>query len=185
MKIGYARVSSKWYQSEIQIAELEKHGCKKILGGKELVEGASFEANLKTLFAQITKGDTVIAVRIAHVAQSSTELLAFLEGIKAKGAYFKSLEEPWANFLDETGEFVLSTIRGMIQFEKTQSEPNTLMVPKQLQSVGVKLGRPQKLSEQQKFEALSLLKLGKTAAEIGRRLGVSRSTISRMKVQVR
>ncbi|WP_197078435.1 helix-turn-helix domain-containing protein [Hoeflea sp. IMCC20628] len=46
---------------------------------------------------------------------------------------------------------------------------------------GLSAGRPQKLSDQQKYKALSLLRVGKSAAAIGRMLGVSRSTISRLK----
>ncbi|MBL4769225.1 MAG: Hin recombinase [Rhodobacteraceae bacterium] len=42
-------------------------------------------------------------------------------------------------------------------------------------------GRPQKLSDQKRQEAISLIKIGKSAAEVSRVLGVSRSTISRLK----
>ena len=30
VKIGYARVSTKWYQSEVQLAQLEGQGCDKV-----------------------------------------------------------------------------------------------------------------------------------------------------------
>ena len=100
MKIGYARVSTKWYQSEVQLAQLEGQGCEKVwtetgLGANGPDEG--FERFL----AEVSPGDTVVATRLASIAESAPELLRLLEKIQKKGAYFRSLAEPWADKVEQ------------------------------------------------------------------------------------
>ncbi|MBL4667297.1 MAG: recombinase family protein [Sneathiella sp.] len=180
MKIGYARVSTKWYQSELQVTELEKQGCDKVWC-QTLTDDQSSNHGLKDLLDQISKGDTVIATRITSIAHSSAELLYLLEKIEEKNAYFRSLAEPWTNTKEHGGERVIHAIRGMINFEMTLVSMDIKEEFKRPQTFGVSLGRPRALTDQQKHEAVSLLKTGKSAAEIGRFLGVSRSTISRLK----
>ncbi len=180
MKIGYARVSAKWYQSEVQISELEKQGCDKIW--KDSVrDGQSAEKSLKEFLRQVSKGDTVIATRLASVARSPADLLQMLEQIHKKGAFFRSLAEPWADTKAEGGDRVIETLRGVIDFEIALADAESRDEENRPQTFGVSAGRPQKLSENDKSRAQSLLRIGKSAAEVGRMLGVSRSTISRLK----
>ncbi|OUR76179.1 transposase [Alphaproteobacteria bacterium 46_93_T64] len=180
MKIGYARVSTKWYQSELQITELEKQGCDKVWC-ETLTDDQNSNHGLKDLLDQISAGDTVIATRLTSIAHSSAEFLYLLEKIQEKGAFFRSLAEPWVNTKERGGDQIIESIRGMINFEMTLASMENKREFNRPQIFGVSLGRPRKLTEQQKNEAMSLLRVGKSAAEIGRLLGVSRSTISRLK----
>ena len=184
MKIGYARVSTKWYLSELQVVELEKQGCDKIW--RDTLTGIEDSGEKLTEFLdQISSGDTVVATRLTSVAHSPAELLYLLEEIQSKGAFFKSLAEPWADTKDEGGERVIDTIRGMIGFDLALAEMKSRDEVDRPQTFGVSPGRPRKLTERQNYEAISLLRIGKSAAEIGRILGVSRSTISRLKSVIR
>ena len=183
MNIGYARVSAKWYQSEVQVSELEKQGCDKIWKQSLLADENPDEAAKKFL-KQVSKGDTVVATRLTSVAHSAPDLLRLLEQIQKKGAYFKSLAEPWADTSSEGGERVIETIRGLIDFELAMADAESRIEENRPKSFGVSAGRPQKLTEQKRQEAISLLKIGKSAAEVSRMLGVSRSTISRLKKEM-
>ncbi len=180
MKIGYARVSAQWYQSELQVAELEKRGCDRVWR-ELLLQGEGSDNDLEAFLKQVSPGDTVIATRVVAVAHSAADFLNLLEKIHQKGASFKSLAEPWANTSDQDGERVIETIRGMIDFELAVADMISRKSEDRPHTFGVSAGRPHKLTQQEKDKALSLLNIGKTAAEIGRTLGVSRSTISRLK----
>ena len=182
MKIGYARVSAKWYQSEVQINELEKQGCEKIW--KEAIcEGENPDSSLEyfLFLKEVSKGDTVVATRLSSVAHSAPELLRFLEQIHKKGAYFRSLAEPWVNTGSDGGLHVIKTIRGLIDFELSVADVESRTRENRPKTFGVTRGRPPKLTEQQKSEAISLIRNGKSSAAVSRLLGVSRSTISRLK----
>ena len=180
MKIGYARVSTKWYQSEVKLAQLEGQGCDKVWSETALSHDRPDDGFEKFL-AQVSPGDTVVTTRLTSLADSSADLLRLLEKIQTKGAFFRSLAEPWADTKADGGQRVIETIRGLIEFEISVADVNSRVEQDRPKTFGVSAGRPQKLSSQQKQKALSLLKVGKSAAAIGRMLGVSRSTISRLK----
>lgn len=180
MKIGYARVSTKWYQSEIQVSELERQGCDKIWK-EAILEDEHPDKALKKFLSQVSKGDTVVATRLTSVAHSPAELLQLMEKIQKKGAYFRSIAEPWADTSAQGGAQIIDTIRGMIDFEIAIADAESRVEENRPQTFGLSPGRPQKLKEQRRLQAISLLKIGKSAAEISRVLGVSRSTISRLR----
>ena len=180
VKIGYARVSTKWYQSEVQLAQLEGQGCDKVWSETSLAQDGSDEGFEKFL-AEVSSGDTVVTTRLASLADSAADLLRLLEKIQKKGAYFRSLAEPWADTTTDGGDRVIETIRGLIEFEIAVADVKSRVDQDRPKTFGVSAGRPEKLSSHQKQKALSLLKVGKSAAAIGRMLGVSRSTISRLK----
>ncbi|GAB5509101.1 MAG: recombinase family protein [Hyphomicrobiales bacterium] len=180
MKIGYARVSAKWYQSELQVSELQSLGCDRIWKDSPL-ENEDPDQALKSFLKEVSKGDTVVATRLASVANSAPDLLQLVEKIRKKGAHFRSIAEPWADTSAEGGERVIETIRGIIDFEIAVADAESRVEENRPEAFGVSPGRPQKLAKRQKQEAFALLKIGKSAAEISRVLGVSRSTISRLK----
>lgn len=180
MKIGFARVSAKWYQSEVQIKELENLGCDKIWT-ESSIDSEDPNQAFKDFLIQVSKGDTVITTRLTSVAQSTPDLLDLLEQIHKKGAFFRSLAEPWADTKVVGGERVIETLRGIVDFEIAVADAESRDQENRPKAFGMAAGRPQKLTAHQKSEAISLLSIGKTAAEISRIFGVSRSTISRLR----
>ncbi|MCY0146717.1 recombinase family protein [Hoeflea sp. G2-23] len=180
MKIGYARVSTKWYQSKVQLAQLEGQGCAKVWSEENFSHDGP-DDGFERFLAEVSPGDTVVTTRLASLADSAPDLLRLLEKIHRKGAYFRSLAEPWADTTSEGGDRVIETVRGLIEFEIAVADVKSRDDQDRPKTFGVSAGRPQKLSNHQKQKALSLLKVGKSAAAIGRMLGVSRSTISRLK----
>ncbi|MFD2178156.1 recombinase family protein [Veronia pacifica] len=181
MKIGYARVSSKWYQTELQVAKLESLGCEKIWKTHNH-NNLTLDQEFNDFLMHIRKGDTVVSTSLLTIAESKADLLSLLNKIEIKGAYFRSIEEPWCDTSPEANVSLKTILQGLIDFEVSIAElRQNEDISYTTRAVGVSVGRPSKLSEKKKFEAVSLLKAGKTAAEIGRLLGVSRSTISRLK----
>ena len=183
MKIGYARVSAKWYQSKLQVTELERQGCDKVWQNS-ILENENPDNALNNFLKEVSKGDTVVATRLTAVANSTPDLLQLLEKIDKKGAYFRSVAEPWADTKSVDGDHVIQTIRGIIDFELAVADVESRIDEDRPKTFGVSKGRPQKLLETQKQEAIALLKMGKSAAEVSRVLNVSRSTISRLKKSI-
>ncbi|SHM16694.1 recombinase family protein [Roseibium suaedae] len=183
MKIGYARVSSRWYQSELQIAALKSEGCEKVWKDKS-DDGLVNASNMEEFLAEIGPGVTVIATRLAAVARSAPDLLYFLEKVTEKGASFRSLAEPWCDTRTNSVSQMLQTLRGLVAFEVELSALSHADDESHSDVVGISIGRPSKLSEPERLKALSLLRIGTSAAEVGRLLGVSRSTISRLKTSM-
>ncbi len=180
VKIGYARVSAKWYRNEVQLGELQRQGCDRVWSDAA-VDGNDRTSSLETFLAGVSAGDVVVVSRLSAVADSIAELLNLIEMLRKKGAAFRSIAEPWASTEGERADVLLDILGGVIDYELGLADLESRAVEDRPRSIGLSKGRPKKLCETDRAEALSLLSMGKTAAEIGRLLGVSRSTISRLK----
>ncbi|MEP3247138.1 MAG: recombinase family protein [Sneathiella sp.] len=180
MKIGFARVSTRWHSTEVQLSALKAEGCERVWQ-EDMAEDSSTAERVSMLIRDLNDGDTVIVTRLDQIARSSRELMDFIDAIHKQGAKFKSIAEPWADTTQENGDILLTVLSGLNQFEKNLATSQAIQGREHARMSGVKFGRPKKLSEKQQKKAEALLKQGKTAAEIGRLLDVSRSTISRLK----
>jgi DNA invertase Pin-like site-specific DNA recombinase len=114
--IGYARVSTDEQGTDPQRDELGAAGCSTIL--EEHASGADRSRPvLARLLRDIAAGDTLVVVRLDRLARSVSHLLAVIEQLAAKGAYFRSLRDP----IDTTtpqGMFSLQVLGAVAQLER-------------------------------------------------------------------
>lgn len=91
--IGYARVSTDEQDTAAQQDALRSQGCSSIFEDK--ASGASKERpNLARALERVGQGDTLLVVRIDRLARSLSHLLEIVETLRAKGAYFRSINDP-------------------------------------------------------------------------------------------
>jgi DNA invertase Pin-like site-specific DNA recombinase len=178
---GYARVSSNGQSLASQDAELMAAGCAKVYAEK--VSGAvSDRTELAKLLKRLQEGDTLLVTRLDRLARSVRDLLGILDQLAQLGASFKSLGDPWADTTTPHGKLILTVIGGLAEFERHLIRARTGEGRKRAQERGVRFGRPHKLTQHQRREALDRLRTGETHADIARTFAVSRSTISRLRV---
>lgn len=92
MNIGYARVLTEDQNPDLQLAALKKGGCEHIFIEKATgahVKRTELTRCLKTLAA----GDTLIVWKLDRLGRSLRDLIALLDGLKARGVAFRSLTE--------------------------------------------------------------------------------------------
>lgn len=180
MKIGYARVSARWYRKEVQMASLKHAGCKEIWQEEPGPDGFDHAGFMK-LLSGLNKENTLVTTRLTSVARSTSELLLVLHKIRSQGCHFRSLEEPWADTRKTDISQLITIIEGLAAFGNETVRLQAHEGMDEAPMIGIATGRPKKLSQPQILEALAMLKLGKSTAEISRIFNVSRSTISRLK----
>jgi len=114
--IGYARLSTEEQGTDPQLDELRDSGCVAI--HQEHASGADRSRPvLARLLREIASGETLVVVRLDRLARSVSHLLAVIEQLDAKGAYFRSLRDP----IDTTtpqGMFSLQVLRAVAQLER-------------------------------------------------------------------
>ena len=114
--IGYARVSTEEQGTDPQLDELRDAGCVAI--HQEHASGADRSRPvLARLLREIASGETLVVVRLDRLARSVSHLLAVIEQLDAKGAYFRSLRDP----IDTTtaqGMFSLQVLGAVAQLER-------------------------------------------------------------------
>jgi DNA invertase Pin-like site-specific DNA recombinase len=179
MKIGYARVSTEDQHMDLQLDALTQAGCQRLFCEK--VSGAGHQRpELLRMLEQLRAGDTVVVWKLDRLARSTRDLLATVETIRAAGATFRSLSEPWADTTSHGGKFILTVFAGMAEFERELIRERTRAGRDVAKRRGVRFGRPKKLNVEQRDLALRLRAEGKSVKEVAHIFGVHVSTIYRL-----
>ena len=179
MKYGYARVSSDGQSVDAQVRQLTKAGCKKVF--REVASGAKTDrAQLRRLLDVLDAGDVLTVTRLDRLARSTRDLLNTLAAITAKKAGFKSLGDTWADTTTSHGRLMLTVLGGLAEFERDLIRARTGEGRARAVARGQKMGRPFKLTDHQKREAIKRRNQGETLADIARSYNVSPATISRL-----
>jgi DNA invertase Pin-like site-specific DNA recombinase len=179
VKIGYARVSTEDQNLSIQLETLKKAGCKRIF--REKVAGAGRERpELIRMLDQLRKGDVVVVSKLDRLARSTRGLLEIVENIRAAGARFQSLGEPWADTTSHAGKMIMTVFAGIAEFERDLIRERTGAGRKAAKIRGVRFGRPKKLNAEQEKLVLRLLTEGKSTKAVAQTFDVHPATIYRL-----
>jgi DNA invertase Pin-like site-specific DNA recombinase len=176
---GYARVSTDGQTLAVQDAQLRAAGVAKTYSEK--ISGAvSDRPALAKLLARLEEGDVLVVTRLDRLARSTRDLLNILDTIAKAGAGFKSLADTWADTTTPHGRLMLTVLGGLAEFERELIRARTGEGRKRAQARGVRFGRPPKLNQHQRREAIERLRNGETQADIARTYGVDATTIGRL-----
>lgn len=179
MKIGYARVSTKEQNLDMQLSALRKAKCTKIFEEKE--SGVSRNrTELNKLLEILRPGDVVLVWRLDRLARSTKLLLEVLEKVIDSGAKFVSLSESWADTTSPAGKMVVTVLSGIAEFERDLIRERTKIGRLEAKRRGVKFGRPKKLGADQKKAILRRLKDDQSIREIAEDYNVHFTTVYRV-----
>ncbi|HTT24971.1 MAG TPA: recombinase family protein [Candidatus Sulfotelmatobacter sp.] len=179
MKIGYARVSTREQNLDLQLKALKKTGCTKIF--REKLSGATRQRpEFQRMLDQIRPGDTIIVWKLDRLARSTRDLLSTMETIHEAGGKFQSLSEPWANTTSHAGKMIMTVFAGIAEFERDLIRERTGAGREAAKQRGVRFGRPRKLNAEQVELASQLLAQGKAVRDIARTFEVHEATIYRL-----
>ena len=157
MKIGYARVSTKDQNLNLQMDDLKKTGCEKIF--KEKITGATKERpQLQKMIDQLREGDVVFIYKLDRLGRSTKDLIHLVNEIKEKGAGLKSLNDP----IDTTtpqGKLTFHLFAALSEFERDIIRERTFAGLASARARGRVGGRPKGLSEKAQHTAIIAAKL--------------------------
>ena len=180
MIYGYARVSTDGQSVAAQVAALQAAGAGKVF--REVASGAKANrAQLRRTLAALEAGDVLMVTRLDRLARSTRDLLNTLAAITGRKAGFRSLGDTWADSTTAHGRLMLTVLGGLAEFERDLIRTRTGEGRERAKARGVKMGRPPKLTQHQRHEAIKRRDSGEELlADIGRSYNVSAATISRL-----
>ncbi|MFN3273215.1 MAG: recombinase family protein [Paracoccus sp. (in: a-proteobacteria)] len=114
--IGYARVSTEDQTPLPQVQALTSAGCSDI-HEEQASGGNRARPVLARLLDRIGRGDTLVVVRIDRLARSLSHLLEVIERLEAKGAFFRSIQDP-IDTASPQGKFTLQVLGAAAEFER-------------------------------------------------------------------
>ncbi|UWR17407.1 recombinase family protein [Sulfitobacter sp. M368] len=114
--MGYARVSTEDQTPLPQSEALQTAGC--VETHEEHASGGNrARPVLARVLERISKGDTLVVVRIDRLARSLSHLLEVIERLEAKGAFFRSIQDP-IDTGSPQGKFTLQVLGAAAEFER-------------------------------------------------------------------
>lgn len=154
MLIGYARVSTRDQNLDLQIDALRNAGCEKIFEDK--ISGARTERpGLSRLKDSLRPGDTLIIWRLDRLARSTKDLINWVNWLREQGVMLKSLNDP-IDTTSPSGELVFTIFAAVAQFERDVNRERSRAGMEAARERGRFGGRPPTLSKD-KLELLMSL----------------------------
>jgi DNA invertase Pin-like site-specific DNA recombinase len=179
MLVGYARVSTRDQDLQVQYEALTSAGCEIIHHEKESGVRRDRPA-LATAIATLKAGDALMVTRIDRLARSTLDLLNLVNGLVERGIGFRSLGDAWLDTTSPQARFLLVVFAGLAEWERDLIRIRTTEGRARAMASGKRFGRRPKMTGFQRDEAIRRLTSGETVREIAKSYDVDPVTIRRL-----
>lgn len=182
MKIGYARVSTREQNLDMQIDALTKAGCEKLY--TETVSGSnsskSERPELNKLLEDLRPNDILVIWKLDRLGRSLKHLIELVNDLGKRNIGLLSLNDP----IDTTtaqGRLNFNIFASLAEFEKDLIRERTNAGLLAARARGRTGGRPKGLSEENEATACAAETLYRegnfSVAKIAKQLGISKATL--------
>ena len=178
MKIGYARVSTQDQNLDLQLNALRSVGCEQIFQEK-ITGGTTDRPELQKMLAQLRTGDEVVVWKLDRLGRNLTHLIELVNLFSEKLVTFSSINDK-IDTSTPAGKLIFHIFCSLAEFERSQIRERTMAGLAAAKLNGRTGGKPKGLSEEAKKTARvveSLHREGHPIKQIGKELGISRTTV--------
>jgi DNA invertase Pin-like site-specific DNA recombinase len=178
---GYARVSTRDQNLDLQIDALKKAGCDEIITEKASGKSADNRPELQRLLGMVREGDTVVCWKLDRISRSLVDLTCMVKDLGERGTMFKCL----TNDIDTTtasGRLIFSIFASLCEFERELISERTKAGMAAARARGRMPGKKPGLDDAAKSKARAAAQLraaGNNISEISRSMGIPRPTLYR------
>ena len=177
MFIGYARVSTRDQNLELQTQALEAAGCDKIFTDK--TSGSKTERKgLQEALDFLRPGDVLVVWKLDRLGRSIMHLVTLVESLRVKDIQFKSLTDS-IDTSTPSGRFFFNVMASLAQMERELIIERTQAGLKAARELGRIGGRKRKMTHSKLESAKELLRQGKLPKDVAFDLGISVPTLYR------
>ena len=182
MKIGYARVSTKEQNLNLQLDALKKAGCEKIY--KEKQSGVKDDRlELEKMLEQLRAGDEVIVWDLSRLGRSYKHLIELVEGFSEKKIAFVSLKDNLVGDSSAMGKLIFHVVASISQMGRDLIIEKTFAGLEAARARGRVGGRPRGLSAKAEATAKTAKLLYESQSmpvnSICQQLNISKATLYR------
>ncbi|MGZ2747234.1 recombinase family protein [Burkholderia stagnalis] len=178
MIVGYARVSTDEQNLELQMDALTRAGCDTIHSDQG-VSGADFSRpGLDAALATLSAGDTLMVWRLDRLGRSLSKLIDLVTHLEGRGIQFCSIMES-INTNSSSGVLIFHLMAALAQFERSLISERTRAGIAAARARGKPIGRKRALDDEQRAQALRLLKRD-SIVDVAARFKVHPRTLKRM-----
>lgn len=177
MLIGYARVSTRDQNLELQQEALVKAGCQKIFDDK--VSGTRIDRpGLAKAIEILREDDTLVVWKLDRLGRSVKQLVNLVGELHKRGIQFKSLTDA-IDTGTPSGRFFFHVMASLAEMERELIVERTRAGLEMAKQLGRKGGRKPKMTSSKIESAKKLLSSGVPPKDVAKNLGVSIPTLYR------
>lgn len=177
MLIGYARVSTRDQNLDLQVDALKAAGCVRIFTDKASGAGIARQG-LDDAQSHIRQGDTLIVWKLDRLGRSVKHLVEFVGELQEKGIEFRSLTDG-IDTSTPAGRFFFHMMAALAEMERDLIRERTRAGLDAARSRGLLGGRKRAMTETKIDNGRRLLASGIPPKEVAEALGVSVATLYR------
>ena len=183
MIIGYARTSTTDQEAglEAQVRDLSSAGAEKVF--QEQVSAKGNRTQLAQALDYLRDGDTLMVTKLDRLARSIRDLMEIVDTVQSKKASLRILDMS-LDTSNATGRLMLGVLGSVAEFERE------IMLERQREGIlkakaaGKYNGR-KPTARAKANQVLEMLASGKTELQTATELGISRSSVQRIKASTR
>ncbi|WP_342720116.1 recombinase family protein (plasmid) [Bacillus paramycoides] len=177
MIFGYARVSTKKQNLDMQLDELKRYGCEEIITEKE--SGAKKDRKeLQLLLSKLRKDDTLVVYKLDRLGRTMHQLVNLLQEFNEKGIHFVSIKDG-IDTSTTMGRFLFHIFGAMAEMEREVINERVISGVAAAKARGREGGRKKAHTLQQIQGMMEMLASGKTKVEVCEMFDVARATLYR------
>ncbi|WP_426243467.1 recombinase family protein [Psychrobacter sp. TWP2-1-2] len=171
MKVGYARVSTKDQNLQLQLDALNAIGCDKIFTDK--TSAVKQRVGLDGALSYLRDGDTLVVWKLDRLCRSLNDLINISKNLEQRKITLISLTES-IDTSTPIGRLYYSLLGALAQMERELIQER---IKAGIKASKRKNGRPPSMDAEKIATAETLIKSGMSHDDIAKQLNVSRSTL--------
>jgi DNA invertase Pin-like site-specific DNA recombinase len=176
-KIGYARVSTREQNLDMQLAALDKAACDRIF--VEKVSGVRQRPELEAALAYLREGDALVVYKLDRIGRSLRDLVNIFARLQERRISVISIKDN-IDATTSSGKFMMNVFASLAEFERSLIVERCQAGRREARLKGKKFGRPKGLPSARVDSCCALYKAGIPIEDIQRQLGIkSKSTLYR------
>lgn len=181
MKIGYARVSTRDQNADMQMDALKRAGCEKIY--TDIASGAkASRPSLDDMLRNARDGDVIVVWKLDRLGRSLAHLVWLVGELSGRGIGLKSLNDP-VDTSTSQGRLVFNIFASLAEFERELIRERTQAGLSAARARGRLGGRPKGLSDRAQATAMAAETLYRerklSVGEICGKLRIAKGTLYR------
>jgi DNA invertase Pin-like site-specific DNA recombinase len=184
MKIGYARISTRDQDPQLQIDALQAAGVDKIVTEKASGKDRKRPV-LEATLAELGEGDELVVWKIDRLGRSVLDLETIIKELGERGATFRSITEPQLNTGGPAGDLVRTILSAVAQYERAlirERITNGVAAARKQGRIG---GRRPKLTDDDLDLLVELWDRGVPVTTLAEKWNVDKATIYRAHAKAR
>ncbi len=182
----YARVSTIEQDTESQIQEIIASGfmveSNRII--RESVSGSTATADRKEftrLFDKLEKGDVLVVTKLDRLGRNAIDVSSTVSKLENIGVKVHCLQLGGMDLTSSAGKMTMNVVNAVAEFERDLIIERTKMGLINAKEKGIVLGRPPKLTNEDKATIAKNIKEGVSVSSLARKFNVARASIQRIK----